>query len=94
MGALLSIAGACVMLAIWHDSATVEEWRRSGGLDETFIDVPLKVVAFGIVGAVLGKAAAKSRPRNLNPLNAHNARPIRHRVDRGESVRSTGRVLR
>jgi hypothetical protein len=66
MGALLSIAGAGVMLAIWHDPATLEEWRRSGGLDETFIDVPLKVVALGvaigIVGAVLGKAAATSRP--------------------------------
>jgi hypothetical protein len=57
------------MLAIWHDPATLEEWRRSGGLDETFIDVPLKVVALGvaigIVGAVLGKAAAKSRPTEI-----------------------------
>jgi hypothetical protein len=69
MGALLSIAGAGVMLAIWHDPATLEEWRRSGGLDETFIDVPLKVVALGvaigIVGAVLGKAVAKSRPTEI-----------------------------
>ena len=52
-----------------HDPATLEEWRRSGGLDETFIDVPLKVVAFGvaigIVGAVLGKAAAKIRPTEM-----------------------------
>jgi hypothetical protein len=64
MGALLSIAGAGVMLVMWHDPATVAEWRRSGGLDETFIDVPLKVialgVAIGIVGAVLGKAAART----------------------------------
>jgi hypothetical protein len=69
MGALLSIAGAGVMLAIWHDPATLEEWRRSGGLDETFIDVPLQVVALGvaigIVGAVLGKAAAKCRPTEI-----------------------------
>jgi hypothetical protein len=69
MGALLSIAGAGVMLAIWHDPATLEEWRRSGGLDETFIDVPLKVVALGvaigIVGAVLGKLTARSRPTEI-----------------------------
>ena len=69
MGALLSIAGAVVMLAIWHDPATLEEWRRTGGLDETFIDVPLKVVALGvaigIVGAVIGKAAAKSRTTEI-----------------------------
>jgi hypothetical protein len=69
MGALLSIAGAAVMLALWHDPATLEEWRRGGGLDETFIDVPLKVVALGvaigIVGSVLGKAAAKSRPTEI-----------------------------
>ena len=69
MGALLSIAGAVVMLAIWHDPATLEEWRRTGGLDETFIDVPLKVialgVAIGIAGAVIGKAAAKSRTTEI-----------------------------
>ena len=60
MGALFSIVGTAVMLVIWHDPATLDEWRRSGGLDEAFIDVPLKVVAFGvaigIAGAVLGKA--------------------------------------
>jgi hypothetical protein len=69
VGALLSIVGAAVLLAIWHDPATLGEWRRSGGLDETFIDVPLKIVAFGGVlgsaGAVLGKSAAKSLPRAI-----------------------------
>jgi hypothetical protein len=59
IGAILSIAGTGVMLAIWHDRATLEAWRSSGGLDEAFIDVPLKLIALGVaigaVGAVLGK---------------------------------------
>ena len=66
IGALLSIVGTGVMLAIWHDPATLEEWRNSGGLDEAFIDVPLKIVAIGVamgsVGALFGKAVAKSLP--------------------------------
>ena len=66
IGALLSIVGTGVMLAIWHDPATLDEWRNSGGLDEAFIDVPLKVVAIGAAmgsaGALLGKAVAKGLP--------------------------------
>ena len=62
IGAVLSIAGTGAMLAIWHDPATLGEWRNSGGLDEAFIDVPLKVMAIGAVigtaGALLGKIAA------------------------------------
>jgi hypothetical protein len=59
IGALLSIVGTAVMLAVWHDRATLDAWRSSGGLDEAFIDVPLKLVALGVaigaIGAVLGK---------------------------------------
>lgn len=66
IGAIVSIVGTGVMLAIWHDPATLYEWRNSGGLDEAFIDVPLKLVAIGTViggvGALLGKAVAKSLP--------------------------------
>lgn len=62
IGALLSIAGTSVMLAIWHDPATLDAWRASGGLEEAFIDVPLKLVAIGAVmgvpGALVGKLAA------------------------------------
>jgi hypothetical protein len=68
IGALISIAGTGVMLAIWHDPATLDAWRRSGGLDEAFIDVPLKLVAIGATlgfgGALFGKGmalASKSR---------------------------------
>jgi ABC-type amino acid transport system permease subunit len=53
---------AGVMLAIWHDPATLDEWRNSGGLDEAFVNVPLKVVAIGsamgILGALFGKGVA------------------------------------
>jgi hypothetical protein len=59
MGAMISIVGAATLLAVWHDPATLAEWRRSGGLDEAFVDVPLKIVALGItlgsIGAALGK---------------------------------------
>lgn len=61
IGALLSIVGTAAMLAIWHDPATLQEWKNSGGLDEAFIDVPLKLVAIGavmgFVGALLGRFA-------------------------------------
>jgi hypothetical protein len=61
MGALFSIVGTGLMLAVWHDPATLDAWRRSGGLDEAFIDVPLKLIALGVaigaLGAVLGDSA-------------------------------------
>jgi hypothetical protein len=54
--------GTVVMVAIWHDPATLDAWRRSGGLDEALIDVPLKLVAIGatlgFAGAVCGKGLA------------------------------------
>lgn len=62
IGALLSIMGTAVMLTIWHDPATLDAWRRSGGLDEALIDVPLKLVAIGatlgFAGALCGKSLA------------------------------------
>jgi hypothetical protein len=61
VGALFSIVGTAVMLVIWHDPATLDAWRYSGGLDEAFIDVPLKLVgigsAMGFAGALPGKFA-------------------------------------
>jgi hypothetical protein len=62
IGALLSVVGTGVMLAIWHDPATLDAWRRSGGLEEAFIDVPLKLVGIGVTlgfgGALFGKGMA------------------------------------
>jgi hypothetical protein len=59
IGAILSIAGTAVMLAIWHDAATLDAWRHSGGLDEAFIDVPIKVVAIGTAIGLAGALAGK-----------------------------------
>jgi len=62
LGALFSIVGAGVMLAIWHAPAELDRAQNSGGLREGFIDVPLIVVALGVVlgtaGALLGKGLA------------------------------------
>lgn len=62
IGALFSIVGSGAMLAIWHDPATLDAWRNSGGLGEAFVDVPLKLVAIsavmGFAGALLGKFGA------------------------------------
>lgn len=70
IGALFSIVGAAVMLAIWHDPATLDEWRNSGGLSEAFIDVPLKVVAIGTAlgaaGALVGKGVRITRAEPLS----------------------------
>jgi hypothetical protein len=73
IGGLVSIAGTGIMLAFWHDPATLNAWRQSGGLDEAFVVVPLIMVAVGAVmgtaGAVLGASVAwpltrmKRRPR-------------------------------
>ena len=64
IGAALSIAGSAVLLAVWHDAATLDAWNISGGLDEAFVDVPLKLVAIGAVmgltGALVGKAMART----------------------------------
>jgi hypothetical protein len=62
LGGLLSIIGTAVMLAIWHDPATLQAWRNSGGLAEAFIDVPVKLVmigaVMGFVGGLIGKLTA------------------------------------
>jgi hypothetical protein len=62
MGGLISIVGIAAMLAIWHDPATLQAWRSSGGLEEAFVGVPVILIAIGTVvgfaGALLGKLAA------------------------------------
>jgi hypothetical protein len=55
IGGLASIVGTAMMLAIWHDPATLQEWRNSGGLGEAFIVVPLIMI---VIGAVMGTAGA------------------------------------
>ena len=68
IGAIISIGGTGVMLAIRHDPVTLQAWRSSGGLEEALIDVPLKLVAVGVtmgfVGGLFGRgmsSACRSR---------------------------------
>jgi len=65
IAAILSIVGAATMLAMWHDPATLEEWRRSGGLDETFIDVPLQLIALGLMMGIPGAALGTGLTRRV-----------------------------
>lgn len=68
IGALMSIVGTGVMVAIWHDAATLDAWQRSGGLDEALIDVPLKLLGIGATlgsgGALFGKGMAAVATRS------------------------------
>jgi hypothetical protein len=65
IAALMSIVGTALMLAIWHDPATLGEWRRSGGIIEAFIEVPLQLIAIGITIGVLGAALGKGVTRRV-----------------------------
>jgi hypothetical protein len=61
IAALMSVAGAALLLAIWHDPQTQQAIVGSGGLGEVFalpfmMVIPAAIV--GVVGALLGKLAA------------------------------------
>ena len=68
IGALMSIVGTGVMVAIWHDAATLDAWQRSGGLGEALIDVPLTLLGIGASlgsgGALFGKGMAAVATRS------------------------------
>jgi len=61
IGGAISSGGSAVLLAIWHDPATIQAWRQSGGFDEAFVGVPLIMILVGatsgMAGALLGKCA-------------------------------------
>jgi hypothetical protein len=69
VGALVSIAGAAAMLAVFHDQQTLAAIEGSGGLDEAFI-LPIMMVIpaliLGTLGGALG-AAANARVR-IDPV--------------------------
>jgi len=62
IGGAISSGGSAVLIAIWHDPATIREWQNSGGFDEAFIGVPILMLPIsfvsGVAGALLGKSAA------------------------------------
>jgi len=59
IGGVLSSAGTGVMLALWHDPATLRAWQGSGGLGEAFIGVPLLLIPISLVSGTFGAIAAK-----------------------------------
>ena len=64
LGGMLSSVGAALMLAMWHDPATLRAWEMSGGIGEALWAVPLLLVPISIVtgtaGALLGRVVALS----------------------------------
>jgi hypothetical protein len=60
VGALISVAGAAAMLAVFHDSKTMSAIEGSGGLGEAFTLPVMMIVPgliFGSIGGALGAAA-------------------------------------
>jgi hypothetical protein len=62
IGAGVSIVGAALLLAIWHDADTLAAIRGSGGVDEVFV-LPflmfLPGLVLGSIGGVAGAAGKK-----------------------------------
>jgi hypothetical protein len=59
LGAIVSIAGELALLAVWHDTATMEAIRGSGGVAEIFslpVFLMLPGIIVGTVGGLLGSA--------------------------------------
>ena len=59
LGAIVSILGASILLGVWHDAATMEAIRGSGGVSEIF-SLPLMLmmpgVLLGTIGGLMGSA--------------------------------------
>jgi hypothetical protein len=59
LGGLVSAAGAALMLAIWHDPATLHAWQMSGGLDEALWGVPLLLIPISLVTGTIGATMSR-----------------------------------
>jgi hypothetical protein len=64
LAAILSITGAAVLLAIWHDPQTMAAIRGSGGLEEVF-SLPLMMALPGVFLGSVGGAACTAIKRLL-----------------------------
>jgi hypothetical protein len=65
IAAPISLVGASLLLAIWHDPGTMAAVEGSGGLGEVFVLPWMGIVAGALVGAVggaVGAAASRLRP--------------------------------
>jgi hypothetical protein len=59
IAALISIAGSALLLAGWHDPATLAMIRNSGGIEEVFV-LPIFAIGLGLVLGTIGGAAGAS----------------------------------
>jgi hypothetical protein len=57
IGAAISVCGAAMMLAIWHDAGTMAAIRQSGGVAEVFT-LPFMLLVPGAALGTIGGAAA------------------------------------
>lgn len=68
LGALLSMAGSLLLLAVWHDPETMAAINGSGGVDEMW-GIPLMLIPIGTicgtVGALAGKGVAVNTDSTL-----------------------------
>lgn len=64
IASLTSIAGAAVMLAIWHDAQTMAAIRASGGFEEA-LSLPVMMILPGSLLGVFGGAASAGLKRLL-----------------------------
>jgi hypothetical protein len=67
IAAIMSALGVLVMLAIWHDAATLQAIRGSGGLAEDFtlpIMLALPGLVLGTIGGVAGRLASMTLRRH------------------------------
>ena len=65
IAALISLVGALVLLALWHDPSTMAAIKGSGGLGEVFVLPWMAILSgaiIGAVGGVVGAAASRLRP--------------------------------
>jgi hypothetical protein len=64
LAAAMSAAGALLLLALWHDPATLRAIRNSGGLAEVFtlpVTLALPGAVLGTIGGIVGKLASPLR---------------------------------
>ena len=61
IAALTSVAGAALLLAIWHDPQTQQAIIGSGGLGEVLVLPFMMIIPAAIVGAIGGAAGRVSR---------------------------------
>jgi len=66
VAAVMSVGGAIILFAIWHDAQTMSAIQASGGLGEVFT-LPFAIVLPAAIVGTIGGAAAAGVRRLLAP---------------------------